>query len=124
MACSASLGRQLRSMQCHVTPIQPKAIAFIQRSEFISRAMNAAALVTGASRGIGRGIALELAGAGFDLVINYARDSAAADETANACSARARAAGKSIRTLTAQADISIAADRRRLLDTAWENFGR
>ena len=29
------------------------------------------ALVTGAARGIGRGIALELAGAGFDVVVQY-----------------------------------------------------
>jgi len=35
-------------------------------------------LVTGASRGIGRAIALELAGAGFDLTLNYHASEAAA----------------------------------------------
>jgi 3-oxoacyl-[acyl-carrier protein] reductase len=37
------------------------------------------ALVTGASRGIGRGIALALAGAGADVAIGYRREKSAAD---------------------------------------------
>ena len=39
------------------------------------------ALVTGASRGIGRGIALALAAAGAEVVVNYVRDEASATET-------------------------------------------
>jgi len=35
--------------------------------------MNTVSLITGASRGIGRGIALELARLGWDLVVDYAR---------------------------------------------------
>jgi meso-butanediol dehydrogenase/(S,S)-butanediol dehydrogenase/diacetyl reductase len=38
--------------------------------------------VTGGGRGLGRGIALALAGAGFDLVIGFHRDDTAAKETA------------------------------------------
>src|SRR5207249_2883444 len=47
--------------------------------------MNPVALITGASRGIGRGIALELAAIGYDLLINFARDAGAAGRTAADC---------------------------------------
>ncbi len=45
------------------------------------------ALVTGSSRGLGRGIALELAKAGFSVAIHYAGNKFAATETAEACQA-------------------------------------
>jgi NAD(P)-dependent dehydrogenase (short-subunit alcohol dehydrogenase family) len=50
------------------------------------------ALVTGASRGIGRGIALALAEAGADVAVNYSRDEAAAAETVAAIEALGRKA--------------------------------
>ena len=82
-----------------------------------------ASLITGASRGIGRGIALELAKAGRNLVINYADNAAAARETAALCLAAANAAGKSIRAEIAQADVGVATDRQRLLDFTRSTFG-
>jgi NAD(P)-dependent dehydrogenase (short-subunit alcohol dehydrogenase family) len=86
--------------------------------------MNSVALITGASRGIGRGIAIELAHAGWDLVINFAGNVAAAQQTAKDCASFAKTSGHKIRAEVCQADISVAADRRRLIDFTRTAFGR
>jgi 3-oxoacyl-[acyl-carrier protein] reductase len=86
--------------------------------------MNPVALITGASRGIGRGIALELAKLGHDLVINYAGNVAAAQQTAVDCAATAKHDAKEIRAEVCQADISKCADRKKLIEFTREHFGR
>jgi 3-oxoacyl-[acyl-carrier protein] reductase len=86
--------------------------------------VNPVALITGASRGIGRGIALELARIGHDLVINFARNASAAQQTAAECVAVAKAAGRTIHAETCQADVARASDRQGLINYARDRFGR
>lgn len=76
------------------------------------------ALVTGAGRGIGRGISCALGCAGWNVVVNYAGNRAAADETVSTITT----AGA--RAIPVQADISLADDRRRLVDSTLSAFGR
>jgi NAD(P)-dependent dehydrogenase (short-subunit alcohol dehydrogenase family) len=86
--------------------------------------MNPVALITGASRGIGRGIALELAKTGYDLVINYAGNAEAAAKTRADCLAAPRDTQCAIRAEACQADVSKPADRQRLMDFTRQEFGR
>jgi len=79
-------------------------------------------LITGGSRGIGRGIAIELARLGFDLIINYRSDRQAADEAAKLAVAAAGREGA--RILTCKADISEAADREALVGFGQSQFSR
>ncbi len=76
------------------------------------------AVVTGASRGIGRAIALALAGEGARVVVNYVHNQEAAEETAAAI----REAGGEVRTV--QGDVSDRAAHARILDEAISGFGR
>lgn len=75
------------------------------------------ALVTGASRGIGRSVALALAEAGADIAVNFAGQSAAAEEVASSIRAMGR------RALVVQADVANGEQAGEMVKTIVENLG-
>jgi NAD(P)-dependent dehydrogenase (short-subunit alcohol dehydrogenase family) len=77
-----------------------------------------AALVTGGSRGIGRGICLELSRIGFAVAVNYATRADAAEEVV----AQITAAGG--RAVALRGNVGDAADRAGLVRGTLEQFGR
>ncbi len=81
-----------------------------------------AALVTGGSRGIGRGICLSLARAGFGVAINYTSNAGAAEECKRLCIEAAPDANKAKFEIL-QADISDPQGRVRLLEFVEREWG-
>ena len=75
------------------------------------------AVVTGGSRGIGRAVCLELARGGANVVLCYAGNEAAAQETVSACEALGA------RALAVRCDVSDAAQVKGLMDAALQAFG-
>jgi len=76
------------------------------------------AVVTGASKGIGAGIARSLAAEGAAVVVNYASSKAGAESVVASIEA---AGGKAV---AVPGDVSKAGDARRIVEAAIENYGR
>ncbi|MGG6292992.1 3-oxoacyl-[acyl-carrier-protein] reductase [Leptolyngbya sp. AN02str] len=76
------------------------------------------AIVTGASRGIGRAIALALAAEGANVVVNYARSSGAADEVVNEIVGMGREA------IALKADVSKLDEVEALFSAVMDKWGR
>jgi NAD(P)-dependent dehydrogenase (short-subunit alcohol dehydrogenase family) len=75
------------------------------------------AIITGASRGIGRATAIALANAGFAITVNYARQSSAAEEVVRLIRQRGGDA------IAVQALVEDRDGRQRLLDETMDAFG-
>ena len=84
----------------------------------MSRFDGKVALVTGASRGIGRGIALRLASEGADIALNYRSHPEEAQQVADAI------AGLGRRALLCQADVADRDAVERMFGAAIEHFSR
>ncbi|KAL2266690.1 hypothetical protein VTJ83DRAFT_6042 [Remersonia thermophila] len=78
------------------------------------------ALVTGAGRGIGRGIALELARRGASIVVNYVSSAGPAQEVVDEIASYNNGA----RAVAIQADVSRVSDIQRLFAESKQHFGR
>ncbi|MGA2430993.1 MAG: 3-oxoacyl-ACP reductase family protein [Candidatus Acidiferrum sp.] len=83
----------------------------------MSQLSNRTALVTGASRGIGKAIALALANAGADVAVNFNTQS----ETAESVCQQVRAKGR--KSIAVQADVSKTADVDRMVTTVEKELG-
>ncbi len=76
------------------------------------------ALVTGASKGVGRGIAYGLAAAGWDVAVNYHSDLAGAEETRTAIEGMGR------RCVVVPGDVGARTEVEAMFSTVLEAFGR
>jgi 3-oxoacyl-[acyl-carrier protein] reductase len=84
----------------------------------MSKLAGKVAVVTGASKGIGAGIAKALAAEGAAVVVNYASSKAGADAVVQAIT---DAGGKAV---AVQGDVTKAGDAQSVIDAAVTNFGR
>jgi len=75
------------------------------------------ALVTGAGRGIGRGIAEVFAEEGAHVAINYVENPGQAQEVAEWVRARGR------RAMTVEADVSVRTQVEPMVDRVWNELG-
>jgi len=84
----------------------------------MSKLKGKVAVVTGASKGIGAGIAKALAAEGASVVVNYASSKAGADDVVAAIK---KAGGTAV---AVQGDVSKAAEAQAIIDAAVKSYGR
>ncbi len=78
--------------------------------------------ITGASRGLGRGVAVACAKQGYSVAINYAGNREAAEETARLCRENCGAGGADY--FPVQGNVALPEDRERMIREALDKFGQ
>ena len=79
-------------------------------------------LITGASRGLGRGIALRVSELGCSIAVHYSTNERGAKETVELCTKKRVTKGQKF--VVVQGDIAHAADRRSLVKQTLDGLGR
>ena len=79
-------------------------------------------LITGASRGLGRGIAQQCARTGFSVAIHFAGNEAAANETVALCQSQAKDAAQKF--IPVRGNLNDAAQRKSFFEQTLATFGR
>jgi 3-oxoacyl-[acyl-carrier protein] reductase len=99
-------------------PITGTTLQTLKRRSRMTNSPTKTAIITGASGGIGRAVALRLARDGFGVVVNYAGNTAKAEGVVNEIKS---AGGQAI---AVQADVANATDVERLFKKTLDTFGR
>uniref|UniRef100_A0A803MN31 MULE transposase domain-containing protein n=1 Tax=Chenopodium quinoa TaxID=63459 RepID=A0A803MN31_CHEQI len=96
----------------------------IMTDQASSIAVDRVAIITGASRGIGRGVALHLASIGAKLVINYTSPSSKthADQLVSQINSLSISSITTLRAIAVQADVSDETQVKALFNTAEQTF--
>jgi acetoacetyl-CoA reductase len=89
-----------------------------EKEDSVGTLKEAVAVVTGASRGLGKAIAEELASGGAKVVVNYSRSKEPAEAVVEQISERGGEA------IAVQADVSDAEQAQKLIEQALERFNR
>src|ERR671912_2406418 len=89
-----------------------------EKEKSVGTLKEAVVVVTGASRGLGKAIAEEVAGGGAKVVVNYSRSKEPAEELVNHISENGGEA------IAVHADVSDAEQAKNLIDKAIEEYNR
>lgn len=104
-------------LQLLVAVCLPTNVVSIHKGEFMRGLKGKVAIVTGASSGIGQGIAKRLGSEGARIIVDYVGTPEGADETVRSIR-EAGSEGEAVK-----ADVTRMEDVKKLVDTAWDRFG-